>query len=189
MTKIKVAILISGKGSNAMNLIKHERLNEVCEFFILSSKINPFLASFCKDYQVDFIHFDYDQKKSELLNLLKNHFINLIVLAGFLKLIPKEIILNYNNLIINLHPSLLPKFGGKGMYGYKVHQAVFEAGESITGITIHFVNEEYDKGEIIEQHSINVEECSSPREIEKKIQGLEKIKFPEVLIRFIQRTF
>ncbi len=75
------------------------------------------------------------------------------------------------------------------MYGYKVHQAVFEAGESITGITIHFVNEEYDKGEIIEQHSINVEECSSPREIEKKIQGLEKIKFPEVLIRFIQRTF
>ena len=113
----------------------------------------------------------------------------MIVLAGFLKLIPKEIILNYNNLIINLHPSLLPKFGGKGMYGYKVHQAVFEAGESITGITIHFVNEEYDKGEIIEQHSINVEECSSPREIEKKIQGLEKIKFPEVLIRFIQRTF
>jgi len=109
-------------------------------------------------------------------------------LAGFLKKIPEEIIRTFPNKIINLHPSLLPKFGGKGMYGMHVHNAVIEAKERVSGITIHYVNEEYDEGKIIKQFNTTIEETDDPQTLFEKIRELETIHFPQVVENEILNT-
>ena len=110
---------------------------------------------------------------------------DLIVLAGFLWKFPEHIIAKYPNKIINIHPALLPKYGGKGMYGMNVHNAVLENKEKETGITIHYVNEHYDEGEFIFQQKVNIEDCASAEEIAAKIHELEHKHFPEVIERLI----
>lgn len=122
---------------------------------------------------------DIDQ---ELVSLLEKYNVDLIVLAGYLKMIGDNLIKNYR--IINTHPSLLPKFGGNGMYGMKVHQAVWNAKEDFTGPTIHFVNNEYDKGNIIVQTKVEVKSTDSPDVISAKVQAIEKIQLVETLKRF-----
>lgn len=119
----------------------------------------------------------------ELFNVLKDYAVDLIVLAGYLKMIGDNLINNYK--IINTHPSLLPKFGGKGMYGMKVHTAVFEAKEEFSGPTIHFVNNEYDKGNIIVQTKVEIKEADTPDVISAKVQAIEKIQLVETLKMFV----
>ena len=119
----------------------------------------------------------------ELDNLLKNYEIDLIVLVGYLKLIGKRLVDNYT--IINTHPSLLPKFGGKGMYGMNVHTAVVEAGEKISGPTVHFVNDKYDDGNIISQTIVELDEKETPESLSAKVQAAEKIQLIKVLKEFI----
>lgn len=119
----------------------------------------------------------------ELDNLLKNYEIDLIVLVGYLKLIGKRLVNNYT--IINTHPSLLPKFGGKGMFGMNVHTAVVEAGERISGPTVHFVNDKYDEGNIISQSIIKLDENETPESLSIKVQLAEKIQLTNVLKEFI----
>ena len=118
----------------------------------------------------------------ELSNVLEKYDVDLIVLAGYLKMIGENLINNYR--IINTHPSLLPKFGGKGMYGMKVHNAVFEAKEEFSGPTIHFVNNEYDKGNIIIQTKIEIKDTDTPDVISAKVQAIEKIQLVQTLKRF-----
>lgn len=124
-----------------------------------------------------------EDRDLELNDVLKNYKVDLIVLAGYLKMIGNRLIHKYK--IINTHPSLLPKFGGKGMYGMKVHTAVWEANEEFTGPTIHFVNNEYDKGNIITQTKIEIKETDSPETISAKVQAIEKIQLIETLKRFV----
>lgn len=119
----------------------------------------------------------------ELTSVLEGYNVDLIVLAGYLKMIGDNLIRNYR--IINTHPSLLPKFGGSGMYGMKVHQAVWEAKESFTGPTIHFVNDEYDKGNIIVQTKVEIKSTDTPDVISAKVQAIEKIQLVETLKRFV----
>ena len=119
----------------------------------------------------------------ELDNLLKNYEIDLIVLVGYLKLIGKRLVNNYT--IINTHPSLLPKFGGKGMYGMNVHTAVVAAGEKISGPTVHFVNDKYDEGNIISQTIVELDENETPESLSAKVQAAEKIQLTKVLKEFI----
>ncbi len=126
---------------------------------------------------------DMEKRDIELYEVLKNYNIDLIVLAGYLKLIGNRLIEKYK--IINTHPSLLPKFGGKGMYGMKVHNAVWEAKEQYSGPTIHFVNNEYDKGNIITQTKIEIKPTDTPEVISKKVQAIEKIQLIETLKRFV----
>ena len=121
----------------------------------------------------------------ELENVLKNYNIDLIVLVGYLKLIGKRLINNYT--IINTHPSLLPKFGGKGMFGMNVHRAVVEAKEKFTGPTVHFVNSNYDEGNIISQETVEVLETDTPEDVSKKVQEIEKIQLIRVLKNFIAK--
>lgn len=121
----------------------------------------------------------------ELENVLKNYQIDLIVLVGYLKLIGKRLINNYT--IINTHPSLLPKFGGKGMYGMNVHKAVVSAHEKFTGPTVHFVNSNYDEGNIISQEIVEVLEADTPEDVSKKVQEIEKIQLIRVLKEFINK--
>ena len=119
----------------------------------------------------------------ELDSVLGNYDIDLIVLAGYLKMIGSRLIDKYT--IINTHPSLLPKFGGKGMFGMNVHRAVIEAGEKISGPTVHFVNERYDEGNIISQTTVEITENDTPESLAKKVQDVEKIQLVKVLKEFI----
>lgn len=126
---------------------------------------------------------DKEERDAELAGVLAKYDIDLIVLAGYLKMIGARLIDKYR--IINTHPSLLPKFGGLGMYGMKVHTAVWEAKEEFTGPTIHFVNNEYDKGNIITQTKIEVKPTDTPEVISAKVQAIEKIQLVETLRRFV----
>lgn len=121
----------------------------------------------------------------ELDDLLKNYEIDLIVLVGYLKLIGKRLVNNYT--IINTHPSLLPKFGGKGMYGMNVHKAVVEAREKISGPTVHFVNDKYDEGNIISQTEVKLDNNETPDSLSSKVQAAEKIQLVKVLKEFINK--
>lgn len=123
-----------------------------------------------------------EEQDTELVNILSNFSVDLIVLAGYLKKIGPKLIEQYK--IINTHPSLLPKFGGKGMYGMKVHQAVVDAKEKITGVTLHWVNSNYDEGEIIAQTTVKVLPTDTAEDVAKKVQAVEKIQLVEVLQTF-----
>jgi phosphoribosylglycinamide formyltransferase-1 len=114
---------------------------------------------------------------------------DLIVLAGFLWKMPNAIVQQYPNKIINIHPALLPKYGGKGMYGMNVHRTILENKEKETGITIHYVNEHYDEGEFILQQRVNIENCKTPEEIAKKVQQLEHDHFPKVIEKLLTSNF
>ena len=123
-----------------------------------------------------------EEQDTELVNILSNFSVDLIVLAGYLKKIGPKLIEQYK--IINTHPSLLPKFGGKGMYGMKVHQAVVDAKEKITGVTLHWVNSNYDEGEIIAQTTVKVLPTDTAEDVAKKVQAVEKIQLVEELQTF-----
>jgi phosphoribosylglycinamide formyltransferase-1 len=182
--QIRVAIFISGKGSNALNLMRyfqnHERIKIT---LIFSGRSNNLIEKTGHDFGVDFKQADDNRKPwgDLAIKYCKDFKIDLIVLAGFLKKIPESLIENYTNRIINIHPSLLPKFGGKGMYGKHVHEAVIAAGEKKSGITIHFVNEEFDDGEVIAQFEIELTNSETAESLAKKIHLLEMKHFPEVL--------
>lgn len=126
-----------------------------------------------------------DEIDAELALLLENYDIDLIVLVGYLKMIGKNLIHKYT--IINTHPSLLPKFGGKGMYGMNVHKAVIEAKEKISGPTVHFVNDKYDEGNIISQTEVKLDGNETPESLAKKVQTAEKIQLTNVLKEFISK--
>jgi phosphoribosylglycinamide formyltransferase-1 len=124
-------------------------------------------------------------ESDEIVQLLQAHGITHLVLAGFLLLIPKNLVATYPNKIVNIHPALLPKFGGKGMYGLKVHEAVKASGEKETGITIHEVNENYDEGKILFQASCEVLPSDTPQQIAEKVQALEHENYPRVVEKWI----
>ena len=115
------------------------------------------------------------------INLLEKHKIDLIVLAGYIKKLPKEITDKFENRIINIHPALLPKFGGKGMYGMNVHKAVIEAKEKYSGPTIHFVDDIYDNGEILLQKKVEISADDTPESLQKKVLELEHVVYPEAI--------
>ena len=179
----KIAIFISGEGSNAQRMISyfagHQKIKVAC---LISSKENVQISAKCKEYQVRYYDFGWNkQSKEHILDVLEANGIDWIVLAGFLKKIPESMIRAYSNKIINLHPSLLPKYGGKGMYGMHVHQAVIEGKEKESGITIHYVNEEYDKGKIIQQFKIPIQLSDNADSLFEKIRQLETNYFTQTV--------
>ena len=181
---IKIAILISGTGSNAIEIMKYFDHHEKIKVEkLLSNKINEAIKSRCKKFDVGFEMLDTNKvtNTSYLISKISNKEIDYVILAGYLKKIPKGFIHHFPNKIINLHPSLLPKYGGKGMYGANVHKAVLNANEKESGITIHFVNEEFDKGKIIAQFNFSIERGENLKTIQKKIQELEHKNFSEVI--------
>ena len=121
----------------------------------------------------------------EIIKELKNRNVELICLAGYMRLLSKEFVQAFPNKIINIHPALLPKYGGKGMYGKNVHQAVLNSMDKETGITIHYVNEQYDEGEFIFQQKISIEDCNSVEEIASKVQELEHVHFTRIIEKLI----
>ena len=187
MVKQRLSLFISGKGSNAINLIHYfSQSSEVEIAAVVSTKENEHVESRCKIEGINYELFTQKTIKAlDLINFCDKHKTNWIILAGFLKKIPIELVQKYPNRIINLHPSLLPKFGGKGMYGMHVHTAVVEAKEQKSGISIHFVNEEFDKGEIIAQFETELSSDETPESLAAKIHDLEMTHFPEVVERVV----
>ena len=180
---LKIAIFASGSGSNAENIINYFSGRTDISFpFILCNRKNAFVHERAKKLNVPSITFDKIQlENGEILSILQKEGIDFIVLAGFLLKIPENILSAYPDKIVNIHPALLPKYGGKGMYGMNVHEAVVAGKEKESGITIHYVNERYDEGAIISQYKCEVLPGDSPEDVAQKIHALEFKYFPEVI--------
>ena len=156
---MKIAILASGAGSNAANIIQHFKNTSVQVSLVACNKAGAGVFQIAKENSIDSIVLTKENFKSsdQFVQELQQREIDVVILAGFLWLVPSNLVKAFADRIINIHPALLPKFGGKGMYGHFVHEAVHEAKEIESGITVHLVNEEFDKGEILFQAKANVE--------------------------------
>lgn len=180
----KVAIFASGSGTNAENIIKHFQTDEKIEIAcIITNKKDAFVRKRAENLNIESVYFSREDflETPNVLKYLIEKKINFIVLAGFLLKIPQNIINIFPQNIINIHPALLPKYGGKGMYGDNVHKAVVENKENETGITIHYVNENYDEGTIIFQAKCPVLETDDYEDVAKKVHALEYTHFPIVI--------
>lgn len=178
----KIAIFASGSGSNAENIAEYFRDNEFLNIeCIYSNKADAFVLERAKKYNIPTFVFSRDDfyNTDKVLQSLKNYDVDLVVLAGFLWLIPQYLIDNFTT--INIHPALLPAYGGKGMYGSRVHEAVVANKEKESGITIHYVNEKYDEGQIIAQAKCEVLPSDTPDDVAAKVHELEYTHFPKVI--------
>jgi phosphoribosylglycinamide formyltransferase-1 len=191
MTK-KIALLASGKGSNAKNISTFFKDSEniSVELICSNNSASP-VFDFCKKNNISSCLIKGNPKEAfeKLLLLIKKSKIDYLVLCGFLLKIPEFIISEYKNKIINIHPSLLPKHGGKGMYGSKVHKAVLLNNEKTSGITVHFVNEEYDKGTILFQKKYTLSSFETAESLAIAIQKLEHKYFPSVILQTINDNY
>lgn len=184
----RIVIFASGSGSNAENLITFfQNSNKASVIKVLTNNPHAKVLERCKRLNTSALSFNKTAFKDtdDVLNLLKTTNPDLIVLAGFLWKFPDHILKHFPNKVINIHPALLPKYGGKGMYGMHVHKAVIENKEKETGITIHYVNENYDEGTIIFQAKCKVSPLDSPEDIAEKIHNLEMEFFPKVVEKLL----
>lgn len=184
----KIVIFASGSGTNAENIIKYFAATKIGSVeAVLTNNPNAKVIERAKKYEVPVEIFSKgDLNESKVLQIINKIQPDLIVLAGFLLKFPENIIAAYPDKIINIHPALLPKYGGKGMYGMHIHKAIVENKENETGITIHFVNENYDEGNIIFQKIITLSGIETPEEVAEKIHELEQEYFPQVIERFLE---
>lgn len=183
-----IAIFASGSGTNAENIIRYFAGNASAGVqLVLSNRKDAYVLERAHALGVPcevFLKPEWDSAE-KILEVLHSYKIDFIVLAGFLLRVPDLILHDYPNKIINIHPALLPKFGGKGMYGDRVHEAVVAAGEKETGITIHYINERYDEGDVVFQATCTVLPEDSPADVAKKVHALEYEHFPVVIERLI----
>ena len=184
-----IAIFASGSGTNAENIIKYFSNKNTCKVtLVLSNKREAYVLKRAAMHNIKSFFFersDFYSSDKVLDTLLKNK-IDFVVLAGFLLLIPENILGIFEGRIINIHPALLPKYGGRGMYGEKVHKAVLANNDTESGITIHFVNRFYDEGNIIFQAKCKVMPEDTPESLASRIHALEYTHFPEVIEKTIE---
>jgi len=185
-----IAILASGSGTNAENIIKYfSTRNNAKVTLVLSNKREAYVLQRAAKLKVKSVFFDRDEfyDGQKVLDYLLGSNIDLIVLAGFLWLIPENILKEFAGRVINIHPALLPGYGGKGMYGGKVHAAVIANHETESGITIHYVNRNYDEGDIIFQARCKVDDSDTAETLASKVHTLEYEYFPKVIEEVISR--
>lgn len=178
-----IVIFASGSGSNAEAIINHFKTGGIALVAaVFTNKADAVIIERAKNHAIPFEVFSKtDFGQADFIDLVKSYQPELIVLAGFLLKIPEDFVQAFPNKIINIHPALLPKYGGKGMYGNNVHKAVFENKDKESGMTIHYVNEHYDEGNIIFQESTDITDCTSAEEIAKKVLTLEHKNYPKVI--------
>ncbi|HHU41071.1 MAG TPA: phosphoribosylglycinamide formyltransferase [Fermentimonas caenicola] len=189
---VNVAIFASGNGSNAENIANYFLNNlDINIVLIVSNRVNAYVHERAKKLGIPSVTFcksDFADGTS-ILKTLKDYNTDFIVLAGFLLKVPETILLSYPERIVNIHPALLPKYGGKGMYGDYVHQAVKAGGDQQSGITIHYVNENYDEGDIIFQSTCEVLPTDTPEDIANKVHALEYEHYPKIVEEIIKNSF
>jgi len=182
---LAVSVFVSGRGSNLKAILESSKLQELIEVkAVVSDKHRCPAFELAEEYSIPvysvgkkdgFVSFE------ELEKTLKDLEVGLIVLAGFLKLIPDKFVSSFKNKIINIHPALLPSFGGSGMYGMNVHKTVFESSAQVSGATVHFVDESYDTGKIIAQQCVDISDVKSPEEIAERVLKIEHQILPFVI--------
>ncbi len=188
---LKLVVFASGRGSNFQAIVNSPLLAGKIEIKLLvSDKLECGAIDFAREYKIPVLSVRQNVEQgfvdySEALKIIEGITPDLIVLAGFLKLIPLEYIQKFPKRIINIHPALLPAFGGKGMYGMRVHQAVFNSSVKVSGPTVHFVDENYDCGLIIAQKAVDISDVRNPEEISQRVLKLEHELYPEVIKAFI----
>jgi phosphoribosylglycinamide formyltransferase-1 len=180
----KIAIFASGSGTNAQKIIEYFYAKPVAKVeIILSNKKDAYVLERAKKFDIQAYSFNHDEfyNSDKVSQLLSEHNIDLIVLAGFLWLVPKYLLQKYPNRIINIHPALLPKYGGKGMYGMRVHETVIANRELYSGITIHYINDKYDEGDIIFQAKCKIEPKDDAESLSVKVHALEHEHYPRII--------
>lgn len=188
-SKKKIVVLASGNGTNAINIYHYFRDNEDVEVsHILSNNKQSRVLRRAHDLGIKCIHFDKEDlyDTTNLLDVIKGINPNIIALAGFLLKIPEPFLRAFPNQIINIHPSLLPKYGGNGMYGERVFKSILKDKEKEAGITIHYVNENYDEGEVIAQYRVDLEGNEDLNSLEDKVHGLEYEHYPKEIEKLLR---
>ncbi|MDR2811782.1 MAG: phosphoribosylglycinamide formyltransferase [Endomicrobium sp.] len=195
---IRLVILASGGGSNMQAIVdayKFGVLKGLAEVvLVISNNINAFVLEIAKKENIKSVCIERKSFKNdesfnkEVLAELQAANADLVCLAGYMRMIDKEILKVYNGRILNIHPALLPKFGGKGMYGHFVHEAVVKAGEKKSGATVHFANEEYDSGKIILQKEVEVSKSDTPEEVARKVLEVEHKIYPQAIKKVIEEN-
>ncbi len=186
---MKIAVFVSGRGSNLRAILEKVPASKIKVAAIVSDKADCPAFSIAEEWGINTFSVSQNEKEnfitySFLIEKLKNENVELIVLAGFLKKIPDELIDSFHNRIINIHPALLPLFGGRGMYGINVHRAVFDSNVKVSGATIHFVNKIYDSGLIIAQRAVGIDDAETPEEIAARVLKVEHELLPFVVEKF-----
>jgi len=188
--KKRIAIFASGSGSNAQKIMEHfKKHNDAEVAIVLTNNSDAYVLQRADNFEIPTHIFNRNEfyQTGSIVTLLKSLQVDIIVLAGFLWLIPDNLLKAFPNKIINIHPALLPKYGGKGMYGDKVHKTILENGEEESGITIHFVNEHFDEGEIIHQSRFKIEKGDDLEMIKFKGQQLEHLHYPKVVEQLLKK--
>jgi len=187
---LKIAVFVSGRGSNLSAILNYPDLkNKIKIVAVISDKIDCKAFEIAREFGINtFTVGDGDGRinQNDITSRLKKLEVDFIVLAGYLKLIPTELIEKFENRIINIHPALLPSFGGKGMYGINVHRAVFNSSVKVSGATIHMVDKAYDTGKIIAQKCVDISDVKNPDEIAERVLKIEHQLLPEVIKAFAE---
>ena len=191
MKKQRIAVFASGTGSNARRMMEHFQGHKIGEVaLVVSNRAQAGVLKTAESFGVETLLLQRSSfyESEQLVTDLNDKLIDFIVLAGFLWLIPSYLVRAFPNKIVNIHPSLLPKFGGKGMYGHHVHEAVRASGDIQTGISIHFVNEAYDEGQLLFQATCPVFPEDKPSDIATRVLCLEHEFFPEIVERQLKKN-
>lgn len=181
----RLAVLASGRGSNLQAIIDHfdnlarERIAKVV--LVASNRVDCPALIRAATASIDIAHFDAGDDGSELLGLLRKARIDLVVLAGYLKRIPSSVIREYAGRILNIHPALLPAFGGEGMYGARVHEAVIASGATESGVTVHLVDNDYDRGPIVAQWRVPVDKADTAESLAARLLNVEHVVYPRAV--------
>jgi phosphoribosylglycinamide formyltransferase-1 len=194
---LNLCVLASGRGSNLKSIIRSQKSGIINSkvAIVISNNSNSGALNIAKSYQIPNFHLSQKMFTSEseyvnkFLELLRNYGADLMVLAGYMKLIPVEIVKEYKNRILNIHPALIPSFCGKGLYGLKVHEAVLNYGAKVTGVTVHLVDEEYDTGPIVLQKTVIVNDDDTPESLQKRVLKWEHKMYPEAIKLFETKKF
>jgi formyltetrahydrofolate-dependent phosphoribosylglycinamide formyltransferase len=190
---LNIGVFASGRGSNfaaILRAIETGKLHNVSIAAVISNNSDAPVLTIARERNIPSYHLNQKQYSCEeefdeaVLAVFRRHQVNFIVLAGYMKKLSTNLVCQFRNRTLNIHPALLPKFGGKGMYGMHVHEAVINSGEKISGVTIHIVDEEYDHGPIVRQRTVAVDKDETPDTLALKIHGIEHQLYPEVLQLF-----
>lgn len=185
---MKIAVFVSGRGSNLKAILDSPDLKNIVQVMaVFSDKSNCKAFGIAEQYNIKTFTVGDGEgniKSNQIVGVLSKLEIELVVLAGYLKLIPTELIDNFENRIINIHPALLPSFGGKGMYGMNVHRAVFNSSAKVSGASVHLVDKTYDTGKIIAQKCVDISDVKSPEEIAERVLDIEHKILPDVIKAF-----
>jgi len=193
--QLHIAVFASGRGSNFSAVLEKIRSGEIPNASIavvISNNSTAGALEIARSYSIPAIHYSRAQYESDeaftaqLRSLLSEHGVNFIILAGYMKMMPQEIVRQFRHRMLNVHPALLPAFGGKGMYGHQVHKAVIEYGAKVSGATVHLVDEEYDHGPVVLQACIAVEDDDSPDSLAEKVLKIEHLLLPEAVRLFAE---